>query len=72
MHAGVASQKLAMQVSQKLARRCLTLNEVPPNASMDCRQAPLLTDCVSSESFRCARAAREPFDQSRAGSHQDQ
>jgi len=36
MHAGVASQKLAMPVSQKPAPRCLTLNEVPPKRSVDC------------------------------------
>ena len=52
MGAGVASQKLAMQVSQKPAGRFLTLNEVPPKASVDCRQAPLLTASVSPVSCR--------------------
>jgi hypothetical protein len=33
MHTGVASQKLAIQVSQKPAGRRLTLNEVPPNGA---------------------------------------
>ena len=34
MHAGVASQKLAMRVSQKPAGRWPPLNQVPPEVSV--------------------------------------